>query len=218
MLERRIKVARTARYFELGTIGPGLREIWFVCHGYGQLAAYFMQQFEGLSDSSRLIVAPEGLSRFYLNGVSGRIGASWMTAEERLGEIEDYVTYLDAVYDEVVQQVDRAAVKVVVLGFSQGAATVCRWLVQGKARADRLVLWAGLMPREQVTEPLDLTPFRELSLTVVAGRHDEYVTKEILSKQKAFLVEKRIPHRIIEFDGGHELRADLLKQIAENET
>ena len=116
MQENHIKVARTARYFQLGEVGKTIKQVWFVCHGYGQLAGYFLKHFESLANGERLIVAPEGLSRFYLNGFNGRIGASWMTREDRLNDIKDYVIFLDAVYQQIFEQVDRSSVKVSVFG------------------------------------------------------------------------------------------------------
>ena len=37
--ELHLTVPRTARYWTLGEPGPGLRQVWIACHGYGQLAA-----------------------------------------------------------------------------------------------------------------------------------------------------------------------------------
>ena len=102
MQENHIKIAKTARYFQLAEIGSEIREVWFVCHGYGQHAGYFLKHFECLNNGGRLIVAPEGLSRFYLDGFYGRIGASWMTREDRLNDIKDYVLFLDAMYKLVL--------------------------------------------------------------------------------------------------------------------
>ena len=85
MKERHIRVGRTARYYTLGSTGPDLREVWLVCHGIRQLARRFLPRFADLDDGKRLIVAPEGLSRFYLRGPESRrdkqiqIGATWMT-------------------------------------------------------------------------------------------------------------------------------------------
>ncbi|MFL5521990.1 MAG: hypothetical protein ACJ8B6_13695, partial [Gemmatimonadales bacterium] len=53
-------VPRTARYYTLGPTHGFPRELWFVCHGYGQLAGRFLRQFAPLDDGTRLIVAPEG--------------------------------------------------------------------------------------------------------------------------------------------------------------
>ena len=89
MQEHHLAVAKTARYYSLGEPGPATRQLWFVCHGYGQLAGRFLRHFEPLDDGSRVIVAPEGLSRFYLSEspAERRVGASWMTREDRLVEI-----------------------------------------------------------------------------------------------------------------------------------
>ncbi len=65
-------VPRTARYYTLGPTHGFPRELWFVCHGYGQLAERFLRQFAPLDDGTRLIVAPEALSRFYLDPIPQR--------------------------------------------------------------------------------------------------------------------------------------------------
>ena len=60
-----------------------------------------------------------------------------MTREDRKSEIADYVEYLDAVLDEVTGASDVESggelVPLTVLGFSQGAHTVCRWVAAGSA-------------------------------------------------------------------------------------
>src|SRR5258708_18756313 len=98
MQEHHIGVTRSARYFTLGDSSRGVGEVWFVCHGYGQLASRFLEKLRVLDDGRRYLVAPEGLSRFYLSEspTERRVGASWMTREHRLAEIEDYVRYLHA--------------------------------------------------------------------------------------------------------------------------
>ena len=42
MQEHHLSVERTARYYTLGSL-DGPRDVWFVCHGYGQLAARFLK-------------------------------------------------------------------------------------------------------------------------------------------------------------------------------
>src|SRR3989454_12743218 len=110
MQEHHIGVSRTARYFTLGNSSSGVGEVWFVCHWYGQLAARFLEKLRVLDDGRRYLVAAEGLCRFYLSEspTERRVGASWMTREDRLGEIEGYVRYLDVVYAEVFGSLDRA--------------------------------------------------------------------------------------------------------------
>ena len=87
MQERFIRVPRTARYHVLGDPATA-RMVWVLLHGYGQLARFFLNKFEGLEDGL-LIAAPEGLSRFYLDAQHQRVGATWMTREDREHEIGD---------------------------------------------------------------------------------------------------------------------------------
>ena len=115
MKERHIRVARAARYYTLGSAGRHLREVWLVCHGYRQLARRFLPRFAGLDDGTRMIVAPEGLSRFYLRDSASRhgeevpVGATWMTREDRENEITDYVAFLNGVMDEVMDEVSETS-------------------------------------------------------------------------------------------------------------
>ena len=205
MQEHRLTVARTARYFTLGT--PG-RDVWFVLHGYGQLAARFLTRFEPIDDGTRLIVAPEGLSRFYLTEAATemRVGAAWMTKEDRLAEIDDYVRYLDAVYDAVSPF---PTAKVTLLGFSQGSATACRWLTMGKARLDRLIVWGGELPPE--LEVANLQAHRPI---LVYGTRDEYFTPKIVSATEARLREHGVAYDLVPFEGGHEIDPGVLKNVA----
>ena len=217
MQEHHLAVAKTARYYSLGEPGPATRQLWFVCHGYGQLAGRFLRHFEPLDDGSRVIIAPEGLSRFYLSEspAERRVGASWMTREDRLVEIEDYVRYLDAVHDHVRGGMRSEPVSVHAIGFSQGAATVSRWAALGKTHVDRLVLWGGEFPPD-----LDLTPgmvaerLRSARLTLVYGRADELITPKVVRQIGERLRAGGVPYEEMPFDGGHELNETVLKQLA----
>ena len=216
MQEHRVSVGRTARYFTLGDPSGGVAEVWFACHGYGQLASRFLEKLRALDDGTRYLVAPEGLSRFYLSEspAERRVGASWMTREDRLAEIADYVQYLDAVYQDVFKQLDRSQVAVHALGYSQGAATVARWTALGRAKVDRLTLWGGEFPPD-----LDLTPepvrdrLRAARLSLVYGRTDQFITQKVVAATVKRLREHEISVREISFDGAHELNDSVLKDL-----
>ena len=216
MQEHHIGVTRSARYFTLGNSSRGVGEVWVACHGYGQLAARFLEKLRVLDDGRRYLVAPEGLSRFYLSEspTERRVGVSWMMREDRLAEIEDYVRYLDAVYAEVFGSLDRARVTVHALGYSQGASTVSRWVAMGKAKIDRLTLWGGEFPPD-----LDLTldtlvnRLRAARMTLLYGRSDEYITPKVVSGILERLRQNGIPYEEIPFEGGHELNEAVLRNL-----
>jgi len=211
MQEHFLSTARTARYFTLGS-PQGATDLWFVCHGYGQLASRFLERFRALESERRYIVAPEGLSRFYLteNPAERRVGASWMTREDRLHEIDDYVRYLDALYAHVAP----GNARVTALGFSQGTATVCRWAAFGSARIDRLIVWGGEVPPD-----LDLgdarvnTRLRGLRLTLVSGAEDQFFTPKIVAITESRLKEHTIDSERVRFAGGHEIDEATLRGL-----
>ncbi|HEX6938767.1 MAG TPA: hypothetical protein VF158_05100 [Longimicrobiales bacterium] len=220
--EHHIRVARTARFHTLGDPRGPIRQVWFVCHGYGQLAGRFIRRFEPIAGGGRLIVAPEALNRFYTDdepgphGPQSRVGATWMTREDRLAEIADYVAYLDALYSRIFETVDRDAVEAYALGFSQGAATVCRWIALGTARMDRMILWASFLPVD-----LDLAAaaprLRAVRPVLVAGESDAYATPDMAEHDAARLREWDIDAAVITFPGGHALDAAILGRIARGE-
>src|SRR5215510_403509 len=212
MDEHHLSVPRSARYYTIGAEPPTASEIWFVLHGYGQLAGRFLRHFAGLGNDQRTVVAPEALSRFYLEGdARDKVGASWMTREDRLTEIDDYVHYLDVVFSAVTHE-RRHPGGIHVLGFSQGTATACRWLVTGRARADRLVLWGGEVPPD-----LDLARARErwehTQLLFVVGSRDRFITPKVLAHDEQRLQKHGIDYRVERFEGGHEIVEEVLDRI-----
>jgi predicted esterase len=211
--EQHLTVSRSARYYQLGTLSAATRRVWFVCHGYGQLAEYFIRHFAHLAaaDSDLVVIAPEGLSRFYLQGTNGRIGASWMTREDRLTEIDDYVAYLNQLALSVLPSC-HSQVQITALGFSQGAATVSRWLSRAHFQPAHLILWAGAFPPD-----MDFTVatglLRHLPVTLVCGDEDEFIKPEDLEKQAAFLRNLGVEPQVITFSGKHTLNGPVLQRL-----
>ena len=209
MQERFIRVPRTARYHVLGDPATA-RMVWVVLHGYGQLARFFLNKFEGLEDGL-LIAAPEGLSRFYLDAQHQRVGATWMTREDREHEIGDQLSYLDALAASLLDGCPRAT-GLGVLGFSQGVATACRWTALGKANAQHLVLWGGSMPPD-----LDRSLMRErwggMQVHLVQGEKDELVPEQVVGANAAILQRAQVEHAVHHHAGGHALDAVLLGRL-----
>jgi predicted esterase len=215
--EHHLPVSRTARYFTLGEPHGALRELWFVCHGYGQLAGRFVRHFEVIAAPERLIVAPEALSRFYVE-VSGKthadthVGASWMTREDRLSDIEDNVEYLDALHAHITASLDGARPTFTVFGFSQGVATVARWLERTTIRPDRALFWGGIIPADV---DLAASPaLRSARLAAIAGTADEHATPEMLAEQDRRLTTNGIAYERVTFNGSHRIDREILMRLA----
>lgn len=211
MSEHHITIPRTARYFTLGTLTPATREVWIVLHGYAQLAEHFLRSFRLLDDGSRVIVAPEALSRFYRDGTGGHVGASWMTKADREQEIDDYVGYLDMVAREILTPDARSHVRFVALGFSQGAAAAARWSCRGSFQLDAVVLWGGTLPPE-----ISASRYagRLTGLHLVVGTRDEYRDDASMVAEQERLRQSGIRFEWIEFDGTHRIEREPLERVA----
>ncbi|OON70160.1 alpha/beta hydrolase [Hymenobacter sp. CRA2] len=213
--EHRLQVPRTARYCQLGELGTA-RRLWLVCHGYGQLASYFIRHFrmavEHVPDT--VVVAPEGLSRFYLHGNGGRVGATWMTSEDRLSEIEDFSAYLDTLLHQL-RAACPADVEVTVMGFSQGATTVSRWLLRSGFTPAHLVLWAGTFPEDADPAEASALLTRLPRLTFVCGDSDNYLPESRVNAQLELLRGHGAQPAMVWFEGNHQLKAPVLRRLAE---
>lgn len=207
----RIQVRRTARLAILGT--PSAASAWWVVlHGYGQLAGNFVEPFETIATTDRCVIAPEGLSRFYLDGMDNheRVGASWMTRDDRTHEIDDYVRYLDDVIEYVAG--DANTPSICVLGFSQGAATASRWVLLGETTVDRMVLWGGA-PAHDLDLSKHAGELGRLDLTLVSGTEDPYISDEQRSQVRDRLETLEIEATYRTFEGGHRIDTSTLEHL-----
>lgn len=211
-VEHRLEVPKTARYYTVGD-AAGARDVWFVLHGYSQLAAQFITYFSGVARPGRLIVAPEALHRYYTDHAAKLVGATWMTREDRSSDIADYVRYLDRLAEVVLARVP-SGIRVCVLGFSQGGTTASRWVAMGAVRPQRLIVWGEALPHD-----LDLGAYgdrlRAVDLMFVAGERDQFVTAEKLALEEARLQAAGLPYRLVRFPGGHRLDRTTLAALAE---
>lgn len=209
-MEGKIKVEKTFRYFTYGN--PEKAEhVWFVLHGYGQLAYFFLRKFNVLDPDHHFIVAPEGMHRFYLSGTSGRVGASWMTKEARLDDIEDNHDFLNQLSKQITGQYSFK--KRTLLGFSQGGATASRWHQKNTFKADNFIIWACVFPPD-ISTSYDDEVFKSSNNYFVIGTKDEYFKEnleEIFSTYKTNI--KGI--KIIDFNGPHNIDPSTLKKISE---
>lgn len=209
-----LQTKRTARYYTAGELNSETQHVWLVLHGYGQLASFFIRHFEKFASRDNFFIAPEALNRFYLNQTTGRIGASWMTKEDRIHEIEDYINYLDDIISSL-QISNRCAIHV--LGFSQGAATACRWLFGTRFKIKTLICWAGFFPPDMQWESAKYLD-ESLNTYLIFGDADEYVTPEIKTEMDKVMNNLTKKPNIITFEGKHEIAQPTLQQLIQTIT
>jgi predicted esterase len=210
--QKYINTTKTARYYTLGKPSKYLTNVWFVFHGYGQLAEEFLELFKAIANDKILLVAPEAMNKFYARGFTGKICTTWMTKEDRENEIKDYINMINNVYNEICEIIDSTKVRINVLGFSQGGHTAIRWLSEKQTSVNRLILWGSGMPRD-ISYNSNLVYWNEIKIKLVVGNKDQFITEEKLNEELVFLDSQKISFDLIKYDGSHEIDASNLRKI-----
>lgn len=206
MQSHHITVTKTARYYTLGTLSDQTREIWFVIHGWAQLAEPYLNEFRTMDDGSRFFIAPEALNKFYIRTGKPEVGATWMTREDREHEMADYIAYLNTLYDSLHLSAHPA--KIVVLGFSQGVATVSRWMYRNPRKADTLIFYAG-EPGNELQNPASIASFDKTKNYFIYGSEDQFVNDLNIQRFKDMLSN----FEFITFSGKHEINTEVLTAL-----
>jgi predicted esterase len=211
IVEHAMTVARHARVYALGKAGPAIQD-WYLCfHGYGQLAGQFIYKFTEVQRADRLFVVPEALSKFYLDDRYDKIGASWMTREDRLGEIADYCQYLDQVYEQWKALVPAEA-RLHLIGFSQGCTTLTRWATKRQPECNSMLLWGGGFA-EDVDYKAAAEYWGSKELMVIYGDSDPFLNEERLVHHRAFAEGQELAYKTHVFSGAHEIPRPVLREI-----
>jgi predicted esterase len=201
------EVPRTARYFLSNSEKQG--EWVLAVHGYGQSARVFLEEVRPALAPGQGLIAPEGLSRFYQRGFEGEVVASWMTREDRLSEIKDHCRFLDQVVAELAIRNPGECLRV--LAFSQGVATVTRWLARREEPVRQLILWTGTIPDDGT--PAALKGKVNGSVHLIYGSSDPMLSPDKNRTVQGDLDRMEAPVLIHHFQGGHQLDQVLLTEL-----
>lgn len=209
--EKILSFQTEAPYYTQGKISEKTEEIWIICHGYGQMARYFLRRFDVLDEETHFLIAPQGLDRFYFDNFT-KLGASWTTRELRDTHVSNQQNYLNAMFDAELGNLDLSKYKLRILGFSQGVSVITRWTVQRQIPFDHMIMWAGGFPPNLTAEKW---AFRKLGskISVVVGDGDPFLKKEKLADEKS-LIESIFPdYEFILFEGGHQVLREVVQDI-----
>lgn len=207
--ECKLTVEKTARYF-LDEPEGEVKVDLLAIHGYRQLGRNFIKRFDSLAEQGVRVIVPEGLHRFYVEGYSGKVGASWMTKEAREDDIEDYVKYLE----RLAETLGLGQRPLVLLGFSQGGPTACRWLASTDIPVSQLILHSSVFPNDFDFEGSQ-EKLGEIPAIAVFGDTDEFAPEDIISKKTDWVRSKGVVLELRRFKGGHEINQPLVLELLE---
>ena len=204
-----IPVAQEQRVDSLGTLSDATKHVWVGLHGYGQLVQFFARHFRSLATEERAFVFPQGPHKFYLSGVHGRVGASWMTKDERLVDIANQRLYLGFVFQWIKQQAPKATIHCV--AFSQGVATIMRCIGHPDVQPSSILAWAGSWPPD--LDETNRAALEELRFKACFGTRDEYITTEKQQEMRGYYLEKyNFEPSVSVYEGGHSFDVEKLAQ------
>jgi len=206
-----LNISIQAPYLKVGSNSQQTKNIWVIFHGYGQLVEEFSKLFSPLISDENILLFPQGLSKFYLRGVDKKIGANWMTSQDRDIDIKNYLKYLDQLFASEIQPMKKD-IKLHLLGFSQGGHTASRWVRHSSLNYDRLILWGSSLAHE--IDQGDVSErFSAGENIMILGDQDRFISNE-----QALLIKNRYSKinfdcRLVEYHGGHDIDQNVLAKL-----
>ena len=180
-----------------------------VFHGIGYLSRYFLKYFKDLNPEENYIIAPQAQSKYYLNNKYTHVGASWLTKENTEDEFENVLSYVKEVFKaEGLDKVENLNI----LGYSQGVSIATRFVAREMIKCKNLILLSGKVPQELSAKNFDF--LTDTKFSFIYGTQDEYLKAGIVKIEHDRLNElfpKNLD--IITFEGGHEVRPEIIKNI-----
>ncbi len=207
-MEKSITYTTINTYDTLNSFTPKTKNVWLVFHGIGYLSRFFIRHFSNLPPLENYIICPQAPSKYYKDASYKRVGASWLTKEHTIPEIENVLNYVDEVIKK--EAIDPKNVNFIVLGYSQGVSIATRWLAYRKHFCHKLIMISGVFPKE--LESANFSHLPNLNTIHTVGIKDEIFDPINITKQENRLLDYFPNIEIINHGGGHIFETLLLER------
>lgn len=209
--ENLVDYRATHSYATLNTLSENTKNVWIVFHGLGYLSKYFLRYFKELPEEENYIIAPQAPSKYYLDKQYRHIGACWLTKENTKQETANILAYLDAVY--AAEKIPSHC-RLFIFGYSQGVSIATRWVVHRQLKCDRMILYAGGLPKELQADDFDFFDRHHTKVSTLIGNLDEYINEERLKheNQRIDALFKGKAEQIV-YEGTHQMQKELLRRF-----
>ncbi len=199
---RSITVETSGHYFTNGELTKTTKHIWIALHGYGQTGQYMKEKLSFLDTDDHFVICPEGLNSFYWHANNEPV-ACWMTKRHRYEEISAFVSFLDKLYNRYCKHVNQET-QVHLIGFSQGCATLWRWIHASKPRFNNLINWAGWIPED--IGYLHLQDYLNgKNIFLHYGDADKFITEEQVKGMEIVIDKNKLDVATSVFSGKHHI-------------
>jgi len=198
------------RYYLRKAGGKPSSALLVAFHGYGQHAKRMLAELERIEGmESWNVLSIQALHPFY-DPDSRRVGASWMTRQDREVAIADNLAYVRDVVGKVKSQIGEGG-PLVYLGFSQGAAMAHRSAVLAGIPCQGVIAVVGDVPPELGEHDLSQVP----PVLIACGSRDAWYDEFKLRADVKLLRDKGVEVDPFRFDGSHEWTEALRRRCAE---
>ena len=206
MIERAIRVQTHGRYLVEPPSASGPAPMLVGFHGYAESPEVQLDRLRAIPGAEHwLCVSIQGLHRFYQRRTVD-IVSSWMTRQDRELAIADNVAFVSEVVDAARGEWPHTST-VIFAGFSQGVAMAYRAAAAAKPAVAGVISVGGDVPPELDAAMLSRVP----AALLCRGKQDLLYEKSTYENDLRRLQEAGSDVRPIEFDGGHEWAADVLR-------
>ena len=90
------------------------------------------------------------------------------------------------------------------MGFSQGVATVFRWLADSDIKPSKFLICSGLVPPDVDLE-IKKNIFDPIKMTYFSGVNDPYRTEDSVKEFYDAVASSKLDMELVNFDGVHEV-------------
>jgi Predicted esterase len=136
-----------------------------------------------------------------------------MTKLDKEKDIEDNISFIQTLYSKIVDEIGHTNFKLNTLGFSQGGATLTRWIMSNSITIDSLILWGSDIPKDCLTEEKK-SRWSSIDVKLVIGNQDEYINEENKQKVIDLISSYGLKYELVEYEGSHKIIEKELEKIA----
>jgi phospholipase/carboxylesterase len=188
----------------------------FAMHGWGSNAMDLQGLAPYIADGRFLVICPQGSVEVEIGAINGY---GWYEMR-RLGSQPD-PDKVDAAVDQLREFLDEASArypvdprKVVVAGFSQGGMMAYSLAMRWPERFAALVGIGTAFPERLASQVTNHEAVQRLPTMVQHGRADQAIDMARARKSVEELRELKVPLVFCEYDCGHEVAADGVRDLS----
>jgi len=196
--------------------GVGPHPTLIAMHGYGANALDLLGLAPYIADGRFMVICPQGPMEVPIGPTRGY---AWFPI--RMGSTPDREAIEDAgraateFLNTALQKYPVDRKKLVVLGFSQGGMMAYRLAVRNPSKFAAVVAIATFFPAELKAEAREPEFLEKLPTLVQHGRADDMIEITRARASVETLKSLKIPLTFREYDCGHEITAETLKDLSD---